>query len=58
MNLDHDAVIISDRCDNFYQVTDANTGELVPGIPMNTRLVTRRAAERAALDAGYTPIPA
>ena len=47
-------VKITDRCDNFYQITDAETGELVTSIPMNTRLVTRRAAEEAAIKAGYT----
>jgi hypothetical protein len=47
-------VKIIDRCDNFYQVNDAETGELALGIPMNTRLVTRRDAEDAAIKAGYS----
>lgn len=47
-------VTITDRCDGFYQINDAKTGELVPGIPMNTRLASRRSAEAAAVAAGYS----
>jgi hypothetical protein len=47
-------VKIIDRCDNFYQIVNAETGEAVGGIPMNGRFAGRSAAIKAAVAAGYS----
>lgn len=45
-------VVIIDRCDGFYEVVDADSGEVV-ALMMNGRFASHRSAKEAALNAGF-----
>lgn len=49
-------VRIVDRCDNFFEVREVETGELATGIGANGRLVDFASAWQAAWQAGYSVV--